>query len=200
MPRPNVETQRRHQIVSAGMQVFAERGLAGARMEDVAVEAGISKATIYLYYPSKDALVLAVIDEMYGGDSARMRAGTTGDNAESRLRNLAGGLAAASTEGAGLLPLVLEIYSLGARQDPIRSRLRAYFDAYRAEVANILIAGETSGELRCPTGPGPAALAVVAALEGVFWMWALADGSIDLAVAFDGVLDILLQGLGSAEV
>ena len=38
------------------MQVFAERGLAGARVEDIAEAAGVSKGTLYLYFKGKEEL------------------------------------------------------------------------------------------------------------------------------------------------
>ncbi|MGD8601394.1 MAG: TetR/AcrR family transcriptional regulator [Gemmatimonadota bacterium] len=47
---------RPEEILKAALQVFLERGLAGARMEDIAQEAGISKGTLYLYFSGKEEL------------------------------------------------------------------------------------------------------------------------------------------------
>ena len=52
------------EIVAAALKEFAEKGFAAARLEDVAASAGISKGTIYLYYPTKEALFEAVVREM----------------------------------------------------------------------------------------------------------------------------------------
>lgn len=52
---------RPQEIVTAAMEVFAERGFAAARLEEVAARAGVSKGTLYLYFPSKDELFKAVI-------------------------------------------------------------------------------------------------------------------------------------------
>src|SRR4051794_38341119 len=49
------------QIVDAALEVFAEHGLAAARIEDIAKRAGLSKGTIYLYFPTKEALFREVI-------------------------------------------------------------------------------------------------------------------------------------------
>jgi AcrR family transcriptional regulator len=49
-------SERPHEILAASLAVFAERGLAGARMDDIAAEAGISKGTLYLYFPGKEEL------------------------------------------------------------------------------------------------------------------------------------------------
>jgi AcrR family transcriptional regulator len=45
--------ERPAQILDAALEVFSEKGFEGARMEDIAEAAGVSKATIYLYFPSK---------------------------------------------------------------------------------------------------------------------------------------------------
>src|SRR5437016_10492549 len=48
--------ERPQQIIDAALTIFGERGLAGARLEDIAKRAGLSKGTIYLYFPNKEAL------------------------------------------------------------------------------------------------------------------------------------------------
>src|SRR5437870_5806627 len=53
--------ERPSQIVDAALDVFAERGLAAARIDDIAKRAGLSKGTIYLYFPNKEALFREVI-------------------------------------------------------------------------------------------------------------------------------------------
>ena len=44
--------ERPRQILDAALAVFAERGLAAARLDDIAKRAGLSKGTIYLYFPN----------------------------------------------------------------------------------------------------------------------------------------------------
>src|SRR6478672_12642749 len=53
--------ERPRQIVDAALAVFGERGLASARLEDIAKRAGVSKGTIYLYFPNKEELFREVI-------------------------------------------------------------------------------------------------------------------------------------------
>src|ERR1043165_10134843 len=48
--------ERPRQILAAALEVFGEHGLAGARLEDIAKRAGLSKGTIYLYFPNKEEL------------------------------------------------------------------------------------------------------------------------------------------------
>jgi AcrR family transcriptional regulator len=53
--------ERPQQILDAAFAVFGERGLAGARLDDIAKRAGVAKGTIYLYFPNKEALFKEMI-------------------------------------------------------------------------------------------------------------------------------------------
>ena len=53
--------ERPRQILDAALAVFADRGLAAARLEDIAKRAGLSKGTIYLYFPNKEELFREVV-------------------------------------------------------------------------------------------------------------------------------------------
>jgi AcrR family transcriptional regulator len=53
--------ERPRQILDAAFAVFAERGLAAARLDDIAKRAGLSKGTIYLYFPNKEELFREVV-------------------------------------------------------------------------------------------------------------------------------------------
>ncbi len=52
---------RPQELLDAALDLFVERGFAATRSEDVAVRAGVSKGTLYLYYPSKEELLKEVI-------------------------------------------------------------------------------------------------------------------------------------------
>jgi AcrR family transcriptional regulator len=53
--------ERPKQILEAALAVFAERGLAAARLDDIAKRAGVSKGTIYLYFANKEELFRGVV-------------------------------------------------------------------------------------------------------------------------------------------
>lgn len=57
---------RPQELLEAALSLFVEQGLAATRAEDVARKAGVSKGTLYLYYPSKDALFKAVVQAYLG--------------------------------------------------------------------------------------------------------------------------------------
>ncbi|MEO8154613.1 MAG: TetR/AcrR family transcriptional regulator [Rhizobacter sp.] len=54
---------RPQELLDAALALFVEKGFAATRSDEVAVRAGVSKGTLYLYYPSKEELLKAVIHQ-----------------------------------------------------------------------------------------------------------------------------------------
>ncbi len=54
---------RPSELTAAALGLFVEKGFAATRLEEVALRAGVSKGTLYLYFDSKEALFKAVIQE-----------------------------------------------------------------------------------------------------------------------------------------
>ncbi|MCF4167167.1 TetR/AcrR family transcriptional regulator [Zavarzinia compransoris] len=52
---------RPSELLDAALAVFIEKGFAAARTEDIARAAGVTKGTVYLYFPSKQAIFEAVV-------------------------------------------------------------------------------------------------------------------------------------------
>ena len=59
--RRRTPEERPRQILDAALAVFGQEGLAAAKVEHIAERAGISKGTVYLYFPSKEELFLEVV-------------------------------------------------------------------------------------------------------------------------------------------
>jgi AcrR family transcriptional regulator len=54
------------EIVEAALSLFVEKGFAATKMDEIARRAGVTKGTVYLYFPSKEDLFRAVVEEMVG--------------------------------------------------------------------------------------------------------------------------------------
>jgi AcrR family transcriptional regulator len=57
---------RPDEILDAALALFTDRGFAATKVDDVAAAAGLSKGAIYLYFPSKEALVEALVRRAMG--------------------------------------------------------------------------------------------------------------------------------------
>lgn len=55
------------ELLEAALALFVEKGFAATRVDEVAARAGVSKGTLFLYYPSKEDLFKAVIHETLAG-------------------------------------------------------------------------------------------------------------------------------------
>lgn len=54
------------EILDAALKVFAQKGYAAARMDDIAKQAGVTKGTIYLYFENKEAVFKSLVREAVG--------------------------------------------------------------------------------------------------------------------------------------
>ena len=62
-PRRRRKEARPAELTAAALDLFVEKGFAATRLDDVALRAGVSKGTLYLYFDSKEALFKAVVEE-----------------------------------------------------------------------------------------------------------------------------------------
>ena len=60
---------KRDQIRGGAQRVFLRRGFAGASTDAIAAEAGVSKQTLYAYYPNKETLLASVLGHLIGEGS-----------------------------------------------------------------------------------------------------------------------------------
>ncbi len=184
MPRPNVSEQRKLEILQAAARVFTVQGLGSARMEDVAAAAGVSKGTVYLYYPSKDSLIEALLHQLFMPLEHALDALMADTSAAvQRLQRYGEALLQTFDDARPLQPLVLELFALAPRQTFASALLTGYFERYRAGVTAILQAGAQSGELSLTAFAGQAqtaALSFISTLEGLLLLFLLNPALINL--------------------
>jgi TetR/AcrR family transcriptional regulator, transcriptional repressor for nem operon len=66
--------QRRAELLAAGRALFLAQGIAATSLDDVTQRAGVSKGLFYLYFASKEDLVIALQEQFSGEVAARMAA------------------------------------------------------------------------------------------------------------------------------
>ena len=74
MPQSSSPTKRERrkearpgELLDAALSIFVEKGFAATRVEEVAARAGVSKGTLFLYFPSKEELFKAVVRQTISG-------------------------------------------------------------------------------------------------------------------------------------
>jgi AcrR family transcriptional regulator len=142
---------RPDEILDAALAVFGEQGFAQARVEDIAKRAGLSKGAVYLYFPSKDAMLNALVEQS-AGKLARaaeqlVAIGAPGDP-ETALRSLIRMLLTAMSDPDISAAPRLVLTEAG-RSPEIAAHYRSQvLDIARRAMGRLLEAGVASGHFR----------------------------------------------------
>ncbi len=113
----------REQIVQAALTVFALKGYAAASMDDVCLAAGCSKGGLYHHYPTKQALLRAVVERLVAADAL----------VPGRGEAMVGGL---MPDALGRV--LIEVFAEATHDGALRERLR---QGYEARFQSALTAG-----------------------------------------------------------
>ncbi|MFB9947363.1 TetR/AcrR family transcriptional regulator [Rhizobium puerariae] len=193
--------QRRAEILAAAFALFAERGFAATRMEDVAARAGIAKGTVYLHFPDKERLftelasgvaspILGEIEELARNEATPPRAALSMFYALFRRDVL-------ETERRHLLRLILA-------EGPIFPGVAEFYHreiiSRGLGVLRILLARAASrGDLRNPAIAEVPQLVIAPALTSIIWTTLFERYEhLDTGKLFDVFLDTLFLPEGDA--
>ncbi len=194
-PRPNVTDERKTQILNAAEEVFTKKGFDNARMDDIAEKTGLSKGTLYIYFKSKDDLILSILDRMFQLEFRQLDALQLdeGEAAEaiSKLTDLL------TKDILGLLRLVPIVYSflaLAFRNRYVQRALKDYVNRYINLLIPVIERGIHSGEFR-QVDPREVAIAAGAIMEGTLLLWVYDHDLIDPARHIRSGMKLLLEGV-----
>ncbi|GAA4921095.1 TetR/AcrR family transcriptional regulator [Streptomyces coeruleoprunus] len=182
---------RRADILRAAFEVIAERGYRGASLAAVAERAGLTQQGLLHHFPSKEALLVAVLEERDQWDT-----GGTGATGRAAWRL---DLLATLVEYNAMRPGIVQAFSalLGesvTEDHPAREFFTHRYTQVREDLAGLLRA--EFGE-RLPGGltPERAAPLLTAVLDGLQYQWLLDPEAVDMPSAFRDFLGLL----GAAE-
>jgi TetR/AcrR family fatty acid metabolism transcriptional regulator len=190
-----VRGDKRERILDAAVRVFARKGFYATRVSEVAQAAGVADGTIYLYFRSKDALLVSLFEDRVERlltflETDLPQAASAGDRLR-RIIEVQLGLLEGERDLAEVVTVIL-------RQSTklMKEYAAPKFSAYLAAIAQVVEDGQTSGELRKDVSPHLAARAIFGALDGIAMTWALGKADRGGLVWASGQLaDIVLQGL-----
>ena len=164
----NVEARRR--IIDAARELFLERGLRGVSMDEVASAAGLKKANLFHYYPSKECLELAVLEQAAGEMKQQVEEqlspkGRDPVSAVASMFEQAGrGMRERRCRGGCFLGNLAQEAS--DHNETIRVKVSEFLRYWTEELAGFLDRGRASGYFRPELEPRTAAEAILALFEG----------------------------------
>ena len=163
---PELQEQRRRQILRAAGQCFAEKGFHQASMAEIAKAAGLSMGLLYRYFANKDALVMAFAELSRANSVALFESLSASTDPK---RDLAGVVDAILGEvlDPALLRLQMEVMAEACRNDTLMASLRRE-DALARDALLASIEALRKRGLAKPSVPAPALVELLNALfEGL---------------------------------
>ena len=139
--------ETRNAIMRAAERVFAERGYAGARMDDVAIDVGIKRASMVYYFRDKRSLYLALLEDLFGELLQRHRAVLTGPGtARERILGCLKVWTSAVAERPGLVRIMMweSARVRRATAEPLAQGLAPILST----IADAIAAGQRDGSFR----------------------------------------------------
>ena len=164
------KADRPTEIVQAALAVFAEKGFAGARLDEIAARAGVSKGALYLYFATKEEMFRAVVEQAIRPNLALVQDMATQQVAFPQLARTTARLmahVAATSPLGGIVKMVI------AEAGNFPELARIWYERTIGPVLEVLVNVITRAQARGELRPGDArqyALSLVApTLVGVIW-------------------------------
>lgn len=170
-PRPDVSEERKDQILDAASEVFAEKGVHEARMDDIVKESGLSKGTLYWYFKSKDEIIISIFERLFSRELADLDNLVSDDSpAADRLLRYAERITKDVFRLLPFAPIAYEFLSLAFRRKYFREAFKIYLNNHMEILVPIIQQGVDSGEFR-GVDAREAAIAIGAIFEGTLLLW-----------------------------
>lgn len=194
-PRPNVTDERTSQIITAAEDVFTKKGFDEARMDDIAEETGLSKGTLYLYFKSKDDLIIAILDRMFQREfRAFDKIDFSTTSATETVNHFVDTVAKDIKLVLRLMPIAYEFLALAFRNKTVQKALKVYVNRYMDILVPIIENGIASGEFK-EVDPKEVAIAMGAVLEGTILIWVYDKSLVDPEIHIRSGMKLLLEGV-----
>ena len=180
---------RREDIITAAIEVYGEVGYGGSSMRAIAKRVGMTHAGLLYYFPSKEALLAAVLERRDAQDAEREHlAGPPGLAALQHFLDLA-------AYNVQHRPIVDLYARLAAEAVAVGHPAHDYFERHYREARDYALASFSvmaeRGELREGISPYEAAVTFIALMDGLQVQWLTTPDEVDLV----GSLRCYLRGV-----
>jgi TetR/AcrR family fatty acid metabolism transcriptional regulator len=188
---------KREAILRAATDVFASRGFFNSQVADVARAAGVAAGTVYLYFRSKDDLLVSIFDRTMCEwiEEGRASVAPIADPVE-RLR----AIARVHLDRMGRDRSLAVVFQVELRQSTkfmerfSTTALREYLGIIR----QVIVEGQASGAFRRDINPTLAAKLFFGGLDEMATNWILSTRRYAAVDDVDAIMDVFVRGLARA--
>lgn len=187
---------KRARILDAAVRVVADKGFPGATVAEIAREAGVADGTIYLYFRSKDDLLVSLVEDALGRilDEARARV----DAAPSPLDGLRAFIRH-HLEQVAARPDLAQVLTVELRPSarPLQTYFGRAFLGYLDLLADVLQKGQQDGSIRADLNVKAARRAIFGALDEVALAWLLGGRRFELSQNGEELAALFSRGVAA---
>ena len=172
----------RRRVLQSAVRAIAARGFRGSSLAAIAADAELTTAGLLHHFPSKEHLLVAVLDERDRIDAVRFQlAGFRGLAALDRLVEL--------VQHNAVVPELVQAYTVLMGESvgdghPARDWFRDRYPRWRANVSAAIGAGIDTGEIEPDVDYDALATEIIAMLDGLQVQWALNPDQVDMVAVF----------------
>jgi len=184
------------QIIEAAVRVFAREGYYNSRVSDIAREAGIAAGTIYLYFKTKDDILVTLFRDKMAEFVSALRKAIAGEpDAASKVRRLVSLHFRMLEEN----PELAEVVQVELRQGQkfFRGASSQEIGAYFALIGSVLEEGVAERRFRSDLPVKVATKMLFGAMDQMATSWVLGKRGYQLVDTADAVVEIFLQGVAA---
>lgn len=188
---------KRRRIIDAAVKVFAEKGFFGSKVSEIAEAAGVADGTIYLYFKSKDDILISLFSEKMSEIVKQLQAILSEiDDPETKMRRYV-------IEHLKLVarqPDLMQVLTVELRQSArfIKEYSPKAFARYLAVIGSIIEEGQKSGVFRRDVDAGILRRALFGLIDEISLEWVLRsrDGrGADPEAVGEQIAEFIIRGL-----
>lgn len=191
--REQQKQMTRRLLLESGLGLFQEKGYAATTVDDIATAAGTTRVTFYAYFPSRSALMQALIDEQLNQALRRVRSPEHGSTAQDLVATVAAGTREAidvwMRQTAESWPEIKPIVRLGREAAVIDPDLTNLVERWMEEAASDVEDGLTQAGRFEPHQRHFRGVLALAQLDFVAQHWGDSDWKIDREQMLDELVD-----------
>ncbi len=190
---------KRERILEAAVRVFAQEGFYNAKVSQIAQVAGVADGTIYLYFKSKDELLISLFEDRMERINQNLREAIAAEsNARDRLKRVI----RLHLELVQQNRHMAEVVCVELRQSSkfIKEYANPKFAEFLRLIAGAVEGGQKAGELRSDIDPQLVARSLFGALDEISLAWLVRGGKSpdkDLSRAIVQLGHLFIDGLAA---
>jgi TetR/AcrR family fatty acid metabolism transcriptional regulator len=192
MARPrSKEDARRNEIVSAALRLILDTGYNQVTLADIAEQVGVSKGLISYYFPRKEDVFLAVLEQIVGRLTADFEGFCSAEvPAPEKLMMIFNNLFGNEKRARRYYTVVIDYMAQAIRERQVREYTQLIYASYRTYMERIVDDGMAKDEFQHVDAPRVVSM-ILGMMEGLVLQWFFDPKAFDLDAAYEMCVNLM---------